>query len=371
MKDLSKEEVIHTTLTGLARRLGPGGKLPTVRKLCEMLATSRSTMDRVLRTLESERIVNCIQGSGIYVSPHINQRKIGIIFPGNISDPLRYSQFWRLLHSSALRLATKNGDDLKTYFGCPAQNEELLEPSAYSLLDDIGCRRITGLITVGIGRKDQFEWLKSYGLPIVSFGHSELSDASLCLNNPANIQTGLRALRDAGCKKVALVHLGSNIDSRSEADPTSKVFKDACESLGLIYSPDLRWTPSLLTNWETLEDAAASIIRKKWSSPEEKPEGVFFLDDTMAHGGMIAFLELGVKLGSEVKIAAMNHKGASLLRPFSKYLYSVEIDPAEIIEKIFSILGKLLQGMTLADKHILIEAILLPPSGQPVSKDTP
>jgi DNA-binding LacI/PurR family transcriptional regulator len=110
-----------------------------------------------------------------------------------------------------------------------------------------------------------------------------------------------------------------------------------------------------------LEDAAASIIRQKWSSQEEKPDGVFFLDDTMAHGGMIAFLEAGIKLGSEVKVAAITHTGASLLRPFSKYLYRVEIDPTEIIEKMFSMLGKLLQGMTLAEKHLLIEAKLLPP----------
>ena len=362
MKDLSKEEIIHTTLLGLARRIGPGGQLPTVRKLCEMLAASRSTMDRVLRILESERIVNCIQGSGIYVSPLINQRKIGIIFPGNITDPLRFSQFWRLLHSSAMRLAAKNGDELKTYFGCPAHNEDNLEPSTYSLLDDIGSRRITGLITVGIGKKDQFEWLKSYGLPIVSFGHPDMSDASLCFNDSANIQTGLRALRDAGCKKAALVYLGAGIDSQDEKNSTTKAFEEACKSVGLIYSQELRWTPELLTHWETLEDAAASIIRQKWNSQEDKPDGIFFLDDTMAHGGIIAFLESGIKLDSEVHVAALTHTGASLLRPFSKYLYRVEIDPTEIIEKMFSMLGKLLQGMTLADKHLFIEAKLLPPS---------
>ena len=76
MKDLSKEEVIHTTLLGLARRMGPGGQLPTVRKLCEMLAASRSTMDRVLRTLESERVVNCIQGNTLrFVPPLIIGRE--------------------------------------------------------------------------------------------------------------------------------------------------------------------------------------------------------------------------------------------------------------------------------------------------------
>jgi DNA-binding LacI/PurR family transcriptional regulator len=87
----------------------------------------------------------------------------------------------------------------------------------------------------------------------------------------------------------------------------------------------------------------------------------------MAHGGMIAFLEAGMKLGSEVQVAAITHTGASLLRPFSRYLYRVEIDPTEIIEKMFSMLGKLLQGMTLAEKNLLIEAKLLPPSKQSVA----
>lgn len=66
--------------------------------------------------------------------------------------------------------------------------------------------------------------------------------------------------------------------------------------------------------------------------------------------------------GSEAQVADLTHTGASLLRPFSKYLYRLEIDPTEIIEKMFSMLGKLLQRMTLADKYLLIEAKLLPPS---------
>jgi len=364
VEKLSKEEVIHTTLLGLARRLGPGAKLPTVRQLCSKLSTSRSTMDRVLRVLETERILNCIQGSGIYVSQHSNQRKIGFIFPGNIGDPLRFSQFWGLIHAAALHVAERNGDELRTYFGCPVGGNGDMEPSAFSLSDDIEARRLNGLLVAGI-RGDALAWLKSSGLPMVSLGsRKEVADASVDFDAIGCVGVGVQALRDAGCKRVAIVWFSGGDQLEQENDDTTLAFQKACGEARIPYHRDFRWTPDVIApgrGWQSIEDAGAEIIRSKWAAKGEKPDGIFFADDTMAHGGLIALLEAGVKLGRDVKVASITHKGASLLRPFWSTLIRIELDPEETVEKMFSLLGKLLQSMKLADSAPNIAPTLVLP----------
>lgn len=364
MGKLSKEEIIHTTLLGLARRLGPGEKLPTVRQLCAQLSTSRSTMDRVLRVLESERILTCVQGSGIYVSQHSNQRKIGFVFPGNISEPLHFSQFWGLIHAAALRVAMRNGDELRTYFGCPVGGDGDLEPSSYSLADDIEARRLNGLLATGIGT-DALGWLKSSGLPLVSLGGKKgFADASVEFDNAGSVGMGIQALRDAGCKRVAVVWFSCDEKFEEEKDDITLAFQKACEQTGISYESHHRWTPRDLVpgkGWGNLEDAGAEIIRSKWAFKGEKPDGIFFADDTMAHGGLIALLESGVKLGRDVKVASITHKGASLLRPFWPTLIRVELDPEEIVEKMFSLLGKLLQSMKVpGNAPKIVPTVVLP-----------
>jgi DNA-binding LacI/PurR family transcriptional regulator len=355
VKNFSKEEAIHTTLIGLARRLGSGEKLPTVRMLCEKLSASRSTMDRVLRRLEAERIVNCIQGSGIYVSPLSNQRKIGIIFGGNINDPLRYSQFWGLLHAAVLRLAERNGDEVRTYFGCPASEDSDLEPTHYALSKDIDTGRLSGALVAGVSDLPQVEWLKSCRFPIVSFGGgSGVSGATVEIDEDESMALGLKSLFDSGCRKIAVVGFSA------EADETSKIgkaYRRACENLGIPFDKNHMWTVRSLpaeTHWNSLEEAGTEIIHHHWASQGEKPDGIYFTDDTMAHGGLIALLEAGMKIGKDVQVAALAHKGGSLLRPFWKNITLVEIDPDRIAEKMFSLLGTLLQGMKLQPQKAVV-----------------
>jgi DNA-binding LacI/PurR family transcriptional regulator len=321
-------------------------------------------MDRVLRVLESERILTCVQGSGIYVSQHSNQRKIGFVFPGNIGDPLHFSQFWGLIHAAALRIAERNGDELRTYFGCPAGGDGDLEPSAYSLSDDIEARRLNGLLVAGIGT-DALAWLKSSGLPMVSLGGKKgFADASVEFDAASSTGMGVQALRDAGCKRVAVVWFSGAPEFEQEQDDITLAFQKACGKARIPYKRDFRWTPDVIASgrgWESLEEAGAEIIRTKWASKGEKPDGIFFADDTMAHGGLIALLEAGVKLGRDVKVASITHKGASLLRPFWPTLIRIELDPEEIVEKMFSLLGKLLQSMKVADSAPKIVPTLVLP----------
>lgn len=53
-------------------RLAPGEQLPPVRKLAEQLVVNPNTVARAYRELESEGVVACRQGSGVFVADGVS-----------------------------------------------------------------------------------------------------------------------------------------------------------------------------------------------------------------------------------------------------------------------------------------------------------
>jgi DNA-binding LacI/PurR family transcriptional regulator len=369
LQKLSKEELIHTTIVGMTKKLGPNGQLPTVKQLCQSLSVSRSTLDRVLRSLEKERLIVCRHGSGIFVSPHSNQRRIGLVFGGDIHDTVRYSQFWWLLHRAILDEADRHQNELRTYYSCPSSSGELTDPADFGLGDDLEGRRISGLIMAAVENLDQISWLKKWRVPLISLGEYPECDACVIPNRGSSLKMGLKALAEAGCKRVALVTNGVPVeDFEKERDRNTVPFKSICRELRLQYSPDLRWFENTLPaglKWETHEEAGIHIIRhhlKKKSTGT--PEGIFFTDDTSAHGGLIELLTRGIVPGKDIKIAVQTNKGASLLRPFHQQIFRVEIDPSKIASEMFRLVHVLINSGKTEERSIIVEPSLIKPSGK-------
>lgn len=62
------DTVQHLVQNILTRRIEPGGKLPSERRLVEMLGVTRSTLREALKTLALLGVVQIHQGDGTYVS---------------------------------------------------------------------------------------------------------------------------------------------------------------------------------------------------------------------------------------------------------------------------------------------------------------
>jgi DNA-binding LacI/PurR family transcriptional regulator len=347
LKRISKEEILHKVLCGLARKQGPGSKLPTVRQLCKDLATSPSTVDRVLRRLESERVLNRIQGSGLYVSRYLNQRRIGAVFGWNLAEPRKSSQFWWLLNAATNRVAAQHGDELRSYYGCPTDPEQPSEPSTFLLVDDIKEQRLSGTLAFGVGDEKRVSWLKSAGAPVILFGNPPgLADAVVNPDTEQSVYLGLAGLRDAGCRNIAIVHFVGGDTEERKNNPMVSVIARARKKAGLTPGQVTEWLPGDLledASWESLEEAGTRMVAKKWRTRGDKPDGIFFLDDTMAHGGMIALLERGVKLGRDVRVTSTMATGGTLLRPFFHVLSRIEFDPGAIVEAMFDALGEIIE----------------------------
>jgi len=365
---ISKEEIIHTTLVGMARKLGPNGKLPTVVELCKKLSVSRSTLDRVLRVLERERILICRHGSGIFVSPFSNQQRIGIIFSGDIYNPQSYSQFWSLLHHSAMQMVESRGDELRSYYSCPTEGDDFdPDASTFSLIDDLGSNRLSGLIVTGVVDPEKIQWLRKWRIPIVTLGRIDGGDAYVSVDSRMILHMGFQRLRENGCRRVAVVTSGvPEDDFVAETDPATVAFRELADETGVTYEPGLRWYYNVLapaTGWETHEDAGGKLMRQLWDRPGlVNPDGLLFTEDTSAHGGLIALLKMGVVPGRDVQVAVQTNKGVSLLRPFHENIFRIQIDPSRIIAEMLRLMDQVVKVGSSRPSKTLIHPEFLSPN---------
>ncbi len=86
----------------------PGCRLPTLAELCEMHDVSRSTVDRVCRTLEQDGLIIRRQGSGTYVAPNRPKLTNGLLgFSGFGFQQKPRSSYWTRLQEGIEEVAAR------------------------------------------------------------------------------------------------------------------------------------------------------------------------------------------------------------------------------------------------------------------------
>ena len=376
MAKLSKEDSVQSSLVNLARTLGPNAKLPRVAELCTRLTVSRSTLDRVLRKLKADRTLFCRRGAGIFVSPLSTQRRIGVVFDKYFYGQQEFSEFWGLLHGAILQIGQDNRDDIRTYFGYPGKDDG--QQGAFALKDDLETRPLSGILTIGLLDAQAFEWLKTWNVPLISMGAGfDLSHAGVIFNEDQCITKALGALQGEGCKNIAIAyHTGEDEMFEEETDPLSLSYRKYCAGSGLSYSAANRWTRRILPPQfasKQFEEIGAQMIRQEVIAKplNERPDGIFFHDDCMAHGGLVELLKGGIVPGRDIPIVALSNKGASILRPFNSSIIRVDIDPMEVAQALFKLLAKSLAGERVRSRLHKINPSLRLPNPPPIHSLSP
>ncbi|GCE16884.1 winged helix-turn-helix domain-containing protein [Dictyobacter kobayashii] len=152
LKAETKVEVIYKLLRDLAFAQGPSAKLPTIRHLCDELGTTRVTLSEALNKLEAEQILYRKERQGIFVSPTIYHKSIGIIFDSSLlagpaASPI-WSMLWISLEQEALQ-RTSYRDEICTFrFVKPLNNHiNSLPPEIVEMIE---ARKFHGLLSIGI-----------------------------------------------------------------------------------------------------------------------------------------------------------------------------------------------------------------------------
>ena len=360
----TKTQASSNYLATLARRLGPGAKLPTMAALSEELGISVMTLNRSLSELEAQGIVVRRQGSGTYVADELSQTAVALVYDRDVFGP-DASPFCSLLLHEATKLAEANDENFGLYLTMPETEGELTGPPIPPALDEaIRTKRLGGALFAGESNPAALKWLLDQGLPLVALSHAPVAPYRVRIDHARVAALGVQELAKRGCKRIALwipIGVGIGAENVGEGFGELDAFKNALAENGLNYDENLVFNRQQLSasvpatplgsNREQGTNAAQTVFggaRKNW------PDGVVCLDDMMAVGALPEMKKLGVEVGRDVQFATHTNVGSSLLVGFGEELIALPIDPARVAQAMSQMLEALLRGEEIEEPVVAV-----------------
>jgi DNA-binding LacI/PurR family transcriptional regulator len=356
----SKAERVRTAVEAMAKDLGPGGKLPTVRELCGQLGVTRVTLGGALDQLEASGVITRRRGSGIYVDPRIAQKCIGLVFGANVFE-LGVSPFYRMLLEHCRRRA--EGKQFRFSFYVDLLNGAGDLSTHHDLEEDIRQGRVHGLFFTW--RRDEKEelWVREQGIPVVKFSPQLLIDATarrrgvVAVDYLELIRLGVQGLAKDGSRRIGLI---TPFGYLRPHDADLREFRMAMREHGLTCREEWIWENREdrsvgAGGGETREEQGYRAVRSLLEKvPGERPDGVLVLDDMLTRGVLAGLARLGLQPGRDIRIASQANAGSPALQGSDNSLTLIEFDPDEIIDAMFSMIERWMDGAEPPEQGVLI-----------------
>lgn len=348
----AKFEEIREQLRALALELGPGSKLPPIRELCTLLNTSSATLTSALDLLETEHILYRKERQGIFVAEAIEQRVIHILF--NVAGLTEggISPFWALLLGQMVKEVERRSSfrQLTYQFHFINQPFGLTMPKAYAEL--FHSPQVSGCLIVGMNaRETGEEESRLLRMPHVVYAGG--GDIILGLDAVTSAQLAMQSLLQQKCKRIGYwlhaltlptgMHAVSEFPEGSPLPDEVNACRQILESHGNVFYPEFFCQPSSPPSTDerqlTLQEQGY-LLTKEIFGPfnKNRPDGVYIANDMMTSGALVAWDELGVHVGEDIKVASHAVTGSPMLFGKTRHLITIETEPSEIVRMMFSLL---------------------------------
>lgn len=363
----NRREATKAALRDLARQTGPNRKLPTILELCASLDVAKATVDMALDALEGEGVIRRRRGSGIYVTPRVDQRTLALVFGHNIFSA-DISAFSSLLIARCRERAMSHNENFSFFLDLPADSADLSGvPVHGDLAAAIDGGKLHGLLLVGRNSEAEERWLRSTGVPVVSLLLLRTPN-TVGVDYDALIRMGVDALAADGCRKIALITpLGSCRAEPSIYQQTDlKTFAAQLKRHGLPHRAEWVWESrvTLEAQRETREELGRQAMRELFGRGRRaRPDGVVIADDMLALGALASARQMGLGIGRELNVVTHANKGSPVLNEWAGQVTLLEIDAGELVNAMFDMLERLMQRPGGEEPAALIVPTLRRPAG--------
>jgi len=324
-----KLEQIAEALRTLADSVGPGGRLPPLRKLVVDLDASQATVVRALEQLEAESVIQRRHGSGIYVCDQLAGNQILVLIdPAFLID---VSPFFSILITHLLDALAEHGANVDVQVVPPEKRVGDMTasklPPAEEVLRKVSGRGYRGAVLLGTAESIGWQ-IDSQGIATAAFGAAaryivQVHDSDTC-------QIGIQELLRLGCERIALLSPGSLrtyemanaiMSSYNVVPFTAPEYQGERTRLTLGH----RSSALIMTGYEA---ALQSFGRGRAES--ERPDGVLILNDMYAQGFLAGLNELGLRPGADVKIATHSNAGSTALLGYHHMISRIEFSTQQL-----------------------------------------
>jgi DNA-binding LacI/PurR family transcriptional regulator len=348
----TKVKELYKHLRTLALEMGPGAQLPTVRALCERLGTTRVTLREALSLLEAEHIIYTKDRQGIFVSPRIHQKAIHILFTSyGFAAPA--SPFW-----SMLWMHMEQEAQIRTTFKNEACTFHLAKPTndpLYSIPETIETllqtERVDGVLSVGFHSVGKGA-ISAGTIPCVTFAGEGVCTVGFNPYDFARLAT--EALIHQQCQRIGWWAFNIPFYALEQMEDV-QIFRQLLQDYKKPLYPELIRIPHLLPNQTmlSLQEQGYLLAREVFEGPASaRPDGVIIGNDMLTDGALVAFDELGIRVGCDLHVATHANVGSPILFGRTKHMTVVEHDPALVAQAMFSALDTLMAGQQPEEPHI-------------------
>ncbi|CAN5482024.1 hypothetical protein BH09VER1_BH09VER1_53830 [soil metagenome] len=347
-----KHPAVVEALSELARELGPGAKLPTTRELAKALGVTGATLSRGLEQLESRGVLRCLQGSGVYVESGVLQKRVALVFGGDVFSP-GSSEFGALLLKCCAKRASDHNERFSFFLDNLAFHGVMdgsAIPAHQDLSDALKMGKIDGILLVNRTSIEQEVWLRSHGIPVVrldtSLDSRPLGSDVVIIDYDQMIHRGVTALAAAGCRTLGLLGVLAEHGSMFRATLAEQGLETRDLWVSHPAAVDFRASNS---HEQIGREAARQLMADAAShgyglEHVGLPDGLLITDDIMAVGALKLFDSLGVDIGGRLKVASHANKGSSILAPWESRITHLQSDPYEIAVTLLNTLESLMNG---------------------------
>lgn len=336
-------------------QLPVGAALPTMTSLRAEFKVSQGTIERAMQGLRVEGVLQGRRGSGIYVTSHLKQRCIGIVFGYRYLDPTT-GEFPSLFYRALERMVRSRQMGLNYYISDYDADASDGEHGNRQLRTDVAAGRLDGLVIIGVRDAAGLDRLKRLGPPVVIMSTGQPSRSDVIMDGEELIRLGVRALKEQGCESLALLLAAE--DQRPFHQVQIAAFFAALTQAGV------RSNAAWLIPIDGLQPVVLrgyAEFRRAWQSWEEKPQGLVSFDDNATLGVLRAAEMLGIRVPQDLKIASHANKGSNLLRPFE--VTRVEFDPEQVATAMLEQLEQFMAGKPV-DRVVVEPSLVNPAAGE-------
>ena len=314
--DRSRPDACHLQISDLIRnavtskKLEAGTRLPSERELVGVCGVSRSTIRIALDRLVHERVIEKRPGKGIFVSQAI-RRTVGCV--ASVSSS--YIRPWPLVMSQAMAYEARR----RGY-----------EPSLYLLMSDYDKERLVrdveaGYLTGLMSMVDIPDLPKTVPL-VTTLG--EMTGPGCFIDYEDMGYKGTSYLARDGRRRIALVTY--------HREPTGsqailRGYRRSLSEFSLSGAEHVVRAPEFTDTEENGAEAVEELLNSRWEA-----DGIVFIDDFFALGGVKALVKRGVSVPSDIMVATHANLGYSLSYPAP--VVRLEVDPARIAAELMRLL---------------------------------
>ena len=339
--------VLVERLNQLARERGPGSKLPTVQEIRQEYGVSVTTVQEALHALEATHVLFRRQGSGIFVSPYLHRKNIRVLLNGALACGEGVSPFWGMLWGRCTEAAQTRAlsQDEALHFHLVAPNAGLDAEYFAALESDVLTGRVHGILSIGLDDTVS-PWMRRPEIPHVAYAGD--SHWRVWSGDDSLIRVGINALAAQGCKRIGywnhvVAHAPAGVAALEK-----ETFEDVLKALDLPVTPFAlaHQRESADPEWAhlTIQEQGYRLAHRVFSAEASPFDGLFLGDDMMTSGVLVAFQELGVRIGKDIMLATGANAGSPILFGYENRLIRIEADPGAIVRAMFGLLDELMAG---------------------------